>query len=257
MPRPARKELTILVPAFDEEARLTTTVEEVLAAAHRHLDAFEVLIVDDGSRDGTGAIADDLARRHPGVRVFHQPANRGVGAAFHLGLAQARFAYLTLVPGDNAFHPSGLDRVFARVGRSDMIVTYRQNMGVRTPLRRLLSRCCTACMRLLTGRPLRDAHGMYVFPVAQARRLPVRSGYGYHIEALAALLGMGLSYEEVPVSLNPRPDASSKVLRPRVLAALAATMARLFLRRWLRRPFRGHVPPPSPPLPEMGPRRAA
>lgn len=223
--------LIIQIPCLNEAKTLPAT----LADLPRHVpgvDEVEWLIVDDGSRDGTGAIADDLARRHPGVRVFHQPTNRGVGAAFHLGLAQARFAYLTLVPGDNAFHHSGLHRVFARVGRSDMIVTYRENMGVRTPLRRFLSRCCTRSMRLLTGRPLRDAHGMYVFPVAQARRLPHRADYGYHIEALAALLGSGLSFEEVPVSLNPRPDASSGVLRPRVLATLLGTMTRLYWRRF-------------------------
>ena len=85
-------------------------------------------------------------------------------------------------------------------------------------------------MRIVTGKPIRDAHSLYVFPVAQARQIPRNTGYGYHIEALSTLLRGGVPYAEVPVPLNPRPDSSSKVMRLGVLARLVATMARQFVR---------------------------
>jgi hypothetical protein len=101
-------------------------------------------------------------------------------------------------------------------------------------------------MRLVTGRPIRDAHSLYVFPVAAARQVGRNTGYGYHIEALSTLLRGGVSYAEVPVLLNPRPDSSSKVMRLSVLARLIATMARQFVRFVvLRRKVRFAPTPPA------------
>jgi glycosyltransferase involved in cell wall biosynthesis len=222
--------LTIVVPAWNEEKRLAATVHEVVQAASRHLRAFEVIIVDDGSTDGTWSVAEELARVHPNVSAVRHPSNLGVGAAYHTGLSRARHPYLSLVPGDNGFHISGLEAAFSLVGRVEMVVTYRANPRARTPLRRLLSVCCTRAMRIVTGQPIRDAHSLYIFPVAQARRVARNSGYGYHIETLSTLLRGGVPYAEVPVMLNPRPDSSSKVMRLSVLLRLAATMSRQFIR---------------------------
>ncbi len=225
-----RPGLTVIVPAWNEERRLTATVEEIVASAHQHLSDFEVIVVDDGSTDGTAVVAKKLAARHASVSVVRHDANLGVGAAFHTGLTRARFPYLTLVPGDNAFHPSGLHALFSLVGKVEMIVTYRANPRARTPMRRLLSVCCTRAMRVVTGQPIQDAHGLYVFPVAAARQVRRNTGYGYHIETLSTLLRGGTPYVEIPVRLNPRPDSSSKVMRLGVLARLTATMARQFIR---------------------------
>ncbi len=222
--------LTVVVPAWNEEQRLTSTVEEIIATANQHLHAYEVIIVNDGSTDQTAEVSEGLATRFPGIHVVHHPVNHGVGAAFHTGLSLARHPYLTLVPGDNAFHPSGLATVFALVGQTEMIVSYRANPQARTPFRRLLSRLCTLSMRLVAGQPIRDAHSLYVFPVGLARQVPRNTGYGYHIETLSTLLRSGVSYREVPVVLNPRPDSSSKVMRFGVLMRLMATMARQLLR---------------------------
>lgn len=222
--------LTIVVPAWNEEKRLTTTVEEIVAVAQNRLREFEVIVINDGSTDGTAAAGEALAARFPFVSIVHHQRNLGVGAAYSTGLALATFPYLTLVPGDHAFHISGLDRLFALVGRFDMIVSYRENPQARTPLRRLLSHLCTLAMRQVTGQPIRDAHSLYVFPVTQARQVRHNNGYGYHIETLSTLLRGAVPYTEIPVTLNPRPDSSSQVMRLGVLACLVATMGRQFFR---------------------------
>lgn len=240
--------LTIVVPAWNEEQRLAATVVEAAGAARRHLRAFEIIIVNDGSTDRTAAVADALAGRFSFVTVVHHPENRGVGAAYHTGLSRARFRHLTLVPGDHAFHASGLHALFALVGRFEMVVTYRANPRARTPLRRFLSRLCTLGMRLVTGQPIRDAHSLFVFPVAQARQVRPNVGYGYHIETLSTLLRGAVPYTEVPVQLNPQPDSSSKVMRLAVLVRLIATMARQFVRFVvLRQKVRFALPEPAAP----------
>jgi glycosyltransferase involved in cell wall biosynthesis len=225
------RQLSIIVPAYNEEARLESTVRDILAEGVRELSAFEVIIVNDGSTDNTAAVANRLAQAHPAVTVITQRVNRGVGAAYYAGLGSCRYPYLTLIPGDHAFHRSGVRAVFAAVGSAELVVSYRANMRTRPFLRRMLSVCCTSGMRLLTGCPIRDAHSMYVFPTERARQIPVNAGYGYHIEALSTLLQTCSSYMEMPVRLNPRTDASSGVMKPRVIAGLIGTMAHMYLRR--------------------------
>src|SRR4030081_3446433 len=224
------RRLTIVVPAFNEAPRLATTLDAVIRVAETHLDDYEIILVNDGSRDATGEIADAAARQNRHIQVIHWPDNRGVGAAYLAGLPRAQYGSITLVPGDNAFSAAALDHVFGAVGSAPLVVSYRVNMDVRTPVRRTLSVICTAMMRLITGRRVRDAHSMFVFPVPLARTLAVQPGYGYHIESLGRLLMLCPSYVEVPAVLNPSPDLNSGVMRVRVVLLLGTTMLRLA--RW-------------------------
>jgi glycosyltransferase involved in cell wall biosynthesis len=221
------RQLTVIVPAFNEAAHIRQTLIVVTEAAKRLLDDYEIIVVDDGSTDGTGDIAEQFARQHPKVRVKRQTVNRGVGAAYFYGLSEARFPFLSLVPGDNVFTAAAVENVFAAVGSAPLVISYRNNMAVRRPLRRVLSILCTLLMRVITGQSVRDAHSMYVFPVDMARMIVPQPGYGYHIESLGRLLCLVSHYVQVPSPLNPRPDANSGVMRIGVVWLLGTTMLRL------------------------------
>lgn len=224
------RSLTIIVPAYNEADRVSSVVEMLVDLGHQELDSFEIIVVDDGSSDGTGAIADRLAAQHPEVRVIHQPGNTGVGAAYTAALRMARMPMITLVPGDDAFASSGIRDLFRTVGTADMIITYRANPSARSPVRRLLSVICNRLLRLATHSPLRDGHSMYVWPTAWAGEISTPPDYRYHLVSLTTLFQRAETYCEIPVLLNPKPDKSSGVMRFSVIWGLGTTMLGLLLR---------------------------
>jgi glycosyltransferase involved in cell wall biosynthesis len=107
--------LSYFFPAHDEAENIEGLVDEALRALPAMAEVFEVIAVDDGSRDGTTAIADRLAAQHPGVvRVVHHPVNRGYGAALRSGFAAARFDHLAFTDGDRQFRVAGPQKLLER-----------------------------------------------------------------------------------------------------------------------------------------------
>ena len=102
---PARvPRLSFFFPAHNEEANLEGLVEEALEALPALADRFEIIVVDDGSRDATPAIADRLTAAHPGiVRAVHHPTNLGYGAALRSGFGAAHFELVAFIDGDRQF----------------------------------------------------------------------------------------------------------------------------------------------------------
>ena len=120
-------ELSYFFPAHNEEANLAGLVAEALETLPGLAETFEIVIVDDGSRDATPRIADELAAVHPEVRVVHHPTNHGYGAALRSGFAASRYANLAFTDGDRQFKVADLGRLIERLqaGGVDAVVGYR------------------------------------------------------------------------------------------------------------------------------------
>jgi glycosyltransferase involved in cell wall biosynthesis len=225
--------LTILIPALNEEKNILLTVNEILPVARRTLDAFEIILVNDGSSDRTGEIMDALAEGNSELQVVHHSARRGLGWAFREGIARARFDWLTLIPGDNAFNIEGLKRLFEATGSADLVISFRTDqMQKRSLFRMCLSCLFTFIMGHLFGYRLRDFHSAVVYPVRVLRQLELRSdGYTYQLEVLVKLLGRGVLFVEVPVSMNPEMDGSSQSVCLKTLLDMGRMVWHLFRRR--------------------------
>jgi glycosyltransferase involved in cell wall biosynthesis len=224
------KHLSIGIPAFNEEGRIQSTLLAVYKIAQETLDRFEILVVDDGSTDKTYELAQEAAcQLGVEVQVIRRKNNQGVGSAFRLFLETAKFPYICLIPGDNAYTRDGIKRLFSSVGEARLVISFRGEMKQRrTKLRFILSKIATAYLSILVGKKVRDAHSLFVFPVEETRRLNVsNTSYGYHMETLSRLLRRLDHFHEVSVELTPAPDASSGVMRPRVLWGLGVTMLKL------------------------------
>ncbi len=238
------KDLSIGIPAYNEEARIQDTLLSVYQMAKEVLDRFEILVVDDGSTDQTyklatqtAALLNDADKKAQIVRVIRKEKNEGVGSAFHLMLENTTLPYICLIPGDNAYTPDSIKQLFSEVGTAPLILSYRCKMKQqRTKLRYVLSKIATAYVKILTGAKLRDAHSLFIFPVTETKNLKIRNtGYGYHMEILSRLIRKLGRFHETSVDLTPAPDQSSKVMRPSVLCGLGFTMLKLMFLRFIRK----------------------
>lgn len=110
--------LTVIVPVCNAERYLPQCLESIFAQTHRDL---EVIVVDDGSTDGSGVIADDIARRESRLRVIHQP-NAGVSSARNAGLRNARGEFVAFVDADDTIAPAMYATMLANIGGCDLVM---------------------------------------------------------------------------------------------------------------------------------------
>jgi glycosyltransferase involved in cell wall biosynthesis len=246
------KRLTIVVPALNEQEKIADTIQGILPLARDLLDDFEVILIDDGSTDETGAIMDRFAAEEPRIVVVHHAQRQGVGAGFKAALQRAKFAAITLIPGDHAFQNQGIARMFKAAGAADIVITYRDNQSDRSRNRSFQSHALRFLLNSMFGFWLFDYHSMIVYPVKWLRQIPVETdGYGFQICALVSLLQLGLTYAQVPVSLNAELKGSSRALRPRTYLELGVTIISLLRRAPIRHIDASQVPA----QPARGPRQ--
>jgi glycosyltransferase involved in cell wall biosynthesis len=116
--------LSVMIMAFNERANLEPVVRELEAVARNTAPSYEIVIIDDGSTDGTGPLADQLAVRIANVRVIHHTVNQGLGGVYRTGFAQARGDVLTFFPADGQFPATILAQFWPLIRDCDMVLGY-------------------------------------------------------------------------------------------------------------------------------------
>jgi glycosyltransferase involved in cell wall biosynthesis len=231
--------MSVVVPAYNEMGNLASAVQDVVHAL-RTFDDYEVIIVNDGSQDGTGEVADSLAATIDRVRVIHHEQNRGFSASYQTGLQHARMAYFTFVPGDHEVAGESVEEIFDAVGTADLVVPYHGTPWNRTWSRRILTWICTTQLNVLFSRNLKYFHGPAVYPTELARVLPINtSGFFFATEMLVNALLMGYSFVEVPLTHHERTYCQSKAVKPSNMVNAQMTIVRLW---WTLR-VRGAISP--------------
>jgi len=222
------KTVTIFVPAYNEAANLEGAVADVVAASEG-LGDYEIIVVDDGSTDGTAELADVLAARIPRLRVIHNPENLGLAAGYRRALAEAQMLYFTFVPGDREVSLTSIKDILGAVGSADIVVPYHANAEARARHRRLLTRASTSLINLLFGLRLRYYQGPCVYPTALARSLrTTTSGFFFLAEMLVQALYGGHSYVEVGLIHQERAYGRSKAVSVRNILRALTTVVRLW-----------------------------
>jgi dolichol-phosphate mannosyltransferase len=226
----------LVLPTFNEAENLET----VVAAARRVLgeaapEGFRVLVVDDDSPDGTGAMADELAAAHPGeVEVLHRAVREGLGPAYLAGFERALSggaSYVFEMDADLSHDPADLARLLAPVrdGDADLALGSRYVPGGGVAdwgaIRRIVSRGGSWYARRTLGLPVHDLTGGFkCFRAAVLREIDLPSvrsrGYAFQVELTYRTIVRGLRVVEVPIVFRDRQAGSSKMSRSIILEAI-------------------------------------
>jgi NAD(P)-dependent dehydrogenase (short-subunit alcohol dehydrogenase family) len=223
--------LTVLVPALNEENNLRGTVDRLLKALSITVEDFEILIVNDGSTDGTGAVADELAAGNPKIRALHNTERMGLGGAYQRGVAEASEAYFVYIPGDNTWPYRSFLELFGNLGKADVVTSYTTNPNVRPWGRRIVSRLYTKTLNFLHRQQMNYYNGLTIYPLSFLRSVDISTkGFGFQAEILLKALYRGLSVVEVALPIDERTAGSSKAVNLKNITSVALTILRLFWR---------------------------
>jgi dolichol-phosphate mannosyltransferase len=233
----------VLVPTYNERENLPVLAERLLALPNVH-----VLVIDDGSPDGTGALADELAAASQGrLTVMHRTGKRGLGRSYVDGMRAALATDAALVlqmDADLSHDPKYVPDLLQAAGGADLVIGSRYLHGVSVvnwPLRRLiLSTFANWYVRTVTGMAVRDCTaGFRCWRRETVARLPLdritSDGYSFQVETLFLALRAGCRVAEVPIIFVERREGASKISGG-VIRESVFTPWRLVLRRWLGPP---------------------
>ncbi|MGQ0568945.1 MAG: glycosyltransferase family 2 protein [Armatimonadota bacterium] len=223
--------ISAVLPAYNEEAALPRTVADLRAVLVSLGRPFEIVIVDDGSGDGTGPLADRLARNDAAIRAVHHPQNLGYGAALKSGFAASRLPWVFLMDADGQFDPAELPAFVAAAGEADFVVGYRPARA--DPAHRTLyAKLWAVMMSALLGVGVRDVDCAFkLIRRSYLEAMPLEAGGAFlSAEMLAKARRMGARFAELPVRHLPRTAGSSTGGTLRVLVRALYDLGRLWLR---------------------------
>lgn len=206
-------DVTVMIPALNEESNIAQTVETVLRAVGYAGVRAEIVVVNDGSTDRTGAIAEDLAARFPDqVKVLHNPVNMGLGASFNRVLGVAQGAKFTWFPGDNDISLDLMSAMLRHSGDADLILTYLVNQEIRGRFRAFVSSLYTLVYNTVFGLFLQYFNGPGVYNTQMLRQVTIRSRrFSFSAEIHIKLLRMGASFVELAGMMQKGADGSSAI----------------------------------------------
>ena len=234
----AGQSLSIVIPAYREAENILDTLENVTRALAPLQLIHEVLVIDDGSGDGTGALVTANLSRFPGVRLLTNERNMGFGASYRRGVDAASLDHIVMVHGDNAWGHETLREFFSQVGQADIVIGYTREMWrARTWQRTAISKTFTFMVNVITQRRLAYYNGLQIHRASILKSLQIESrGYGFQAEVLVKALRLTRTYREVAMDLNERKRGESQAFRLKNIVDVARTLVLLSMLPWISPP---------------------
>ncbi len=222
--------LSASFPAHNEEDNVVPMIEELLAALPEVADEFEIIVVDDGSRDQTRQRAEDRARNDPRIRVVHHPVNRGYGAAVWSGLASGRMPFAFFTDGDRQFDVGQLGEFLPQLENHEAVIGWRINR--QDPLiRRINGHLWNLLVRLVFGLRVRDVDCAFkLFRRESLQGLEIHCGGAtFSTELMTRVQRRGGRIAEVGVRHRPRTTGHPSGGSLRVILRAFRELGQLYL----------------------------
>jgi len=220
--------VSIVLPAFNEQSNVERAIAEATREGERLLAEHEILVVDDGSTDGTGALVEAAAARDPRVRLLRHEANRGYGEALRTGFLASRLDHVFFTDADLQFDIAELERFLPYVGTVGVVAGYRLNRSDHLS-RRLMAYAWNVVVRILFYVPVRDIDCAFkLFDRQVLREVNLESvGAMVNTELMVKLGRRGVSVVEVGVAHRPRTGGKARGANPRVVATALVELVRM------------------------------
>jgi glycosyltransferase involved in cell wall biosynthesis len=221
--------LSVIFPAFNEEANIRQTVESARLVLPKLAQTWEIILVNDGSRDGTTPLCDELAEQYSEVRAIHHTDNRGYGAALKSGILAARYDYIFFTDSDGQFDLQELEHLIEWAGHYEIVTGYRAKR--QDPPHRLINAWgWKTLVRMVLGVKVRDIDCAFkIFQRSVFDRVQIRSvGAMVNTEILAQAMSFGMKIHEVKVSHYPRRYGKPSGANLRVIAKAFRELFRLW-----------------------------
>lgn len=225
--------ISVIIISHNEAGNINNVVDLVLGFLQKEdLNDYELILINDGSTDGTGRIIDELAANSDHIQSVHNKTKMGLGYDFRTGISLASKNYVGWFPGDNEISPETIKNIFAKVGEADIIIpVYETPPLARSLYRRMLSATYVALFNTIFGLRLKYFNGPCFFRRQLLSDVTMSTnGPAYMAEILVQLVKRGVSYIEVPMYFKPRNYGKSSILKWKNIYLIAETIIRLFFR---------------------------
>jgi len=231
-----RPSLTVVIPAYNEETGLERITREALEALQTAVPGSEIVIVDDGSSDATGSVADRLAGEFPEVKAVHHQTNQGSGMAIRSGIANATCDLVMYVPADDQFDLTEIGAYAQAAGEADIVVGVRDSRSDYSWFRLLSSWAFLKLTNTLFGFHYRDVNWVHLWRRRIFDEVELRSrGVPLMVEILVRATREGYTSVEIDSVYRPRASGKAKGSSIRSIALAIYEIFRLWFEVRVRR----------------------
>ncbi|MBI9082501.1 MAG: glycosyltransferase family 2 protein [Desulfobacterales bacterium] len=224
--------MDVILPAYNEAEGLETVIHDLRSVKDKIGCDLSLIIVDDGSTDGTGEIGRRLSENHGAIRYVRHERNRGYGSAVISGIEAAVGRHAAIFDADGQFRAEDLSRLYRERNGFDVVVGYRQKRADPWQ-RRLLGNLWTLVGNLFFGLTLRDLNcGLKIFRSDTLKRLDLKcTGAGITLDIMEQIASMDIPIRQLPCSHYPRIHGRQTGADPQVIQRALSELAFLYQRR--------------------------
>ena len=224
-----KKSISIVIPMYNEEKNLESSIIGVDNIAKRLFDDYELLVFDDFSQDRTGEIADRLAKENRKIKVFHNNKNMNVGYNYRMGIRQASKEYVMLLPSPDSVTIKSIENFMRKIGEADLVIAYVGNKKARPLNRRVISYLVTIMINILFGLRLKYFFGIQGYKTRLVKNIKISTNsFASLSEIPIRLIKKNYLYKELPVYTKKIENEPSRAFRIKNVVGVISLVFRLF-----------------------------
>jgi glycosyltransferase involved in cell wall biosynthesis len=224
--------LSFVFPMYNEIDNIETCVRSAMQIGDQMGIEYEIVVVDDASTDGCGALADKLAETYPAIKVVHHPVNRKLGGALKTGFTNATKQYILYMDSDLPLDFADVYAAIPKIGTADMLIGYRKTRA-ESLRRKLISKVYNRIIRLLFGLKVRDVNFSFKLFKREILQQLVLHAEGSFIDAelLIEIYKKGYVIREVGLNYHPRVAGISTLASDAVIKKILKEMWEYYWRQ--------------------------